>query len=131
MDISALWGPFLTFALINTFGRMVVEEWQKRRALARIRAEYEVGDFLHEVRGDGHDRAIIENCVITAIEKGRVAVRSEDREIVWTGRELEKLHLVAAIEYEAGANATNDDARAMKEFLAECEEDEKVAGGTK
>ena len=123
MDISALWGPFLTFAIINTFGRMVVEEWQKRRALARIRAEYEVGDFLHEVRGDGHDRAIIENCVITAIEKGRVAVRSEDREVVWTGRELEKLHLVAALLPE------EDEKLARVNFVEG--DDEKVAGGTK
>ena len=123
MDISALWGPFLTFAIINTFGRMVVEEWQKRRALARIRAEYSVGDFLHEVRGDGHDRAIIENCVITAIEKGRVAVRSEDREVVWTGRELEKLHLVAALLPE------EDEKLARVNFVEG--DDEKVAGGTK
>ena len=112
MDL--IWGLVaLALGQLIGFGlsSVVLEEWRARQAYQKLRGERLIarGVVLDSVVSKVSGSKIMGCCVVTSVQKGRVEVRSLNRDLTpagkaisWTGAELLDMHPITQVQGPLG-----------------------------
>ena len=99
--LSAIMIPLVLAGLLpfaNAISEIFIERVRKAKALKRLQDDPLVytGSRIVELRSEGSDRPLIENCKIGKLEIGNVVVVTNDKSktMNFTAREFELLHPV-------------------------------------